>query len=279
MEVTAPEGQRKYARFVEAAAEAVVAFDFDGTLSPMVDDPDQAHIHEDASAALLDLAPHVKAFAIITGRPAAQAVSLGRLDELADALARIGRSLYVFGQYGNERWSSSHRVVDGPPPPPGLAAFTAALPAVLERAGAQDAYVEEKGIAVAVHTRRLPDPDAALARLTPELDALAAEHGLVPEPGKQVVEVRAEGMHKGLAVDTLIAETDAGAFAFFGDDLGDVDAFEAVARWGAEGHATLLVYSLAGEPNVLADLADVEVAGPDGVLDLLRQMAADAGRT
>lgn len=271
-------GEQKYAAIAAAAAETLVGLDFDGTLSPIVEDPAAARIHPDAASVLIALASRVKAVAIVTGRPAGQVVELGGLAAIADALGELGKELYVFGQYGNERWSGADRVVVGPPPPEGLAAFEAALPEVLAAHGAQDAYIEEKGLAVGVHTRRFPDPDGLAARLLPPLTELAGEHGLVIEPGKQVVEVRAPGMHKGHAIDTLISEVSPGAILFGGDDLGDIEAFEAVKAWGkTTGSPTLLVYSHAGpDRGPLADLADLEVQGPDGVLELLRGLTDGA---
>ena len=82
-------------------------------------------------------------------------------------------------------------------------------------------------------------------------------------------------MHKGTAVETLAHEQKAGAFVFVGDDLGDVDAFEAVRALRADGMATLLVCSGSEEENALVDLSDVLVHGPDGVLEFLRQLMAD----
>ncbi|MFE6507858.1 trehalose-phosphatase [Nocardioides sp. NPDC057767] len=271
-------GEQKYAAIAAAAAETLVGLDFDGTLSPIVEDPASARIHPDAASVLIALAARVKAVAIVTGRPAGQVVELGGLAAIADSFAELGKELYVFGQYGNERWSGSDRVVVGPPPPEGLGAFEAALPAVLAAHGAQDAYIEEKGLAVGVHTRRFPDPDAVTARLLPPLTELAAEHGLMIEPGKQVIEVRAPGMHKGHAIETLISVVEPGAILFGGDDLGDIEAFEAVKAWGkTTGSPTLLVYSEAGpDRGPLAGLADLEVAGPEGVLGLLLRLADDA---
>ena len=96
------------------------------------------------------------------------------------------------------------------------------------------------------------------------------------EPGRAVVEVRSAGMHKGRVVDTLVDELDAGGFLFAGDDLGDVEAFRAVADLRESGMATLLVCSASDEQSALVELADVVVDGPDGVLDLLRQLTDDA---
>ena len=276
MEFTSLDGERRYAELVRAAPGCVVGLDFDGTLSPIVDDPESAHIHPDASAVLVDLATQVAAVAVITGRPARQALDLGGLEEVGVAVADAGKELYVFGQYGNERWSSTNRRVISPRPPHGLATFERDLPRVLRAAGAAEAWVEDKGLAVAVHTRRVADPEGAMERLLGPLGDLAERYGLVVEPGRNVLEVRSPGMHKGIAVETLVTELDAGAFLFAGDDLGDIEAFEAVAALRERGLPTLLVCSASSEESALVALSDVVVKGPEGVLDLLRQLTSDA---
>jgi trehalose 6-phosphate phosphatase len=276
VDFTSVEGEQKYAAVVRAAAETVVGLDFDGTLSPIVDDPTQAHMHPDAREVLVELAEQVAAVAVITGRPARQALDLGGLEIVGNAVGDAGKELYLFGQYGNERWSSTRRRVVSPRPPSGLASFERELTRTLRRHDAGDAYVEDKGLAVAVHTRRLPDPDAAFERLLPALKELAAQHDLVVEPGRSVIEVRSPGMHKGVVVDLLVEELGAGGFVFAGDDLGDLEAFEAVAALAKEGTPTLLVCSASHEQSVLRSLADVVVAGPEGVLAFLREFAADA---
>jgi len=276
MEFTSEEGEQKYAALVRAAAETIVGLDFDGTLAPIVDDPEQAHIHPRAGEVLVELAAQVLAVAVITGRPARQALDLGGLESVGNAIGDAGKELYLFGQYGNERWSSTNRRVIGPRPPHGLATFIADLPRLLRRLGAEDAHIEEKGLAVAVHTRRLDDPDASYDDLLPALREEAGRHDLVVEPGKQVIEVRSAGMHKGIVVDRLVEELGAGGFVFIGDDLGDVEAFEAVATLGKNGLPTLLVCSADSEESALHSLSDVLVRGPEGVLDLLRQITRDA---
>jgi trehalose 6-phosphate phosphatase len=275
MQFVSPEGEQRYDALVAAAPGVIVALDFDGTLSPIVDDPAQAHIHPDAGEVLVALARKVLAIAVVTGRPARQVLDLGGLEEVGDAIAAAGKELYVFGQYGNERWSASQRTIVGPRPPQGLATFLRELPRTLRDAGAADAYVEEKGLAVAVHTRRLPDPEAAFERLLPLLKEQADAHDLVVEPGRNVVEVRSGGMDKGLVVDKLITQLDAKGFLFGGDDLGDVEAFETVAAYAAEGLPTLLVCSASDEQSALVPLSDVVVDGPAGVLELLGRLAAD----
>jgi trehalose 6-phosphate phosphatase len=276
MEFTSAEGEQKYAAFVRAARGAVVGLDFDGTLSPIVDDPDQAHIHPDAREVLVGLAGEVAAIAVITGRPARQVLALGGLEEVGDAVAEAGTQLLVFGQYGNERWSATQRRIVSPRPPAGLAAFLRDLPRALRECDAAGAYVEDKGLAHAVHTRRLPDPDGAFQRLLPRLRELAGRNGLVLEPGRNVIEVRAPGMDKGKAVERLAAEVEARGFLFAGDDLGDVEAFDAVGKLAKDGMPTLLVCSASTEESALVPLSDVVVHGPEGVLGFLRQLTEDA---
>ena len=55
-----------------------------------------------------------------------------------------------------------------------------------------------------------------------------------------MIEVRSPGMHKGLAVEHPGEELRPAAFLFAGDDLGDLEAFEAVADLRADGLPTLL---------------------------------------
>ena len=114
MEFTSSTAQQRYARLVESAAKTVVGLDFDGVLSPIVADPSQAFIHRDAPDVILELADRVLAVAVITGRPARQVLALGGLEEVGAALGDRGRELFVFGQYGNERWSSTDRRVISP---------------------------------------------------------------------------------------------------------------------------------------------------------------------
>jgi trehalose 6-phosphate phosphatase len=265
-------GADEYDAVVRAGRRLLVALDFDGTLSPIVDDPDVAHIHPDAGEVLDGLAAEVRTIAVITGRPARQVLALGGLDAVGDAIAEHDRELVVFGQYGNERWTSVQRRVISPKPPPGLSGLIRDLPRLLRGAGAQDAFIEEKGLAVAVHTRRLDDPVGAFDRLLPVLTAAADERRLAVEPGRLVIEIRAAGMDKGKSLRTLVSEFEAGAVVFVGDDLGDIPAFEAALDVRAQGLPALLVCSGSDEQQVLRDLVDVVVDGPDGVMQFLREL-------
>jgi trehalose 6-phosphate phosphatase len=244
---------------------ALVAADFDGTLSPIVTRPADARAHPGAVPALTALAGMVGTVAIITGRPAADAVRLGDLAAIP--------GLVVLGHYGGQRWQDG-RLADAPPAP-AVEEARAALPGLLREAGAPDGTrIEDKAHAVAVHTRGTADPEGALGRLRDPLGALAEQLGLAAEPGRLVIELRPPGMDKGAALTGLVSERAARSVLFCGDDLGDLPAFAAVRALRAGGIPGCAVASASAEsPRVAAD-ADLAVDGPPGVVELLTALAA-----
>ena len=256
---------------------ALICVDYDGTLAPIVEDPERAVAHPGVHQALLALVPQVRAVAVVTGRPVQQVLRLGDLESVADELAGRGR-IEVRGQYGAERWSSTTREVQVPDPPPELERLRERLPQLLGDAGLQDAHLEDKGLALALHARRMPHPEAATSALRELLAPVAHELGLRLEPGRAVVEVRAWGGDKGEAVERLVADLDPAAVLFAGDDLGDVAGFEAVERFRDAGGAGLLVCSGSEEERELVSRADVVVPGPQGVVALLATLALGSGR-
>ena len=257
-------GREGLAALVSEPAGALIASDFDGTLSPIVPDPASAHAHPGAISALKRLAGAVGTVAIITGRPVSQAVELGALADLP--------GLIVLGHYGWERWEEGR--VTAPEPPPGVAEARRGLPSLLRSAGAPEGTrTEDKGYALAVHTRGTTEPDRVLARLRGPLEELAGQAGLAVEPGRMVIELRPPGMDKGAALSGLAAERAATSVMFCGDDLGDLAAFAAVRALRAEGTPGLTVFSESPESAVPADQADLVVDGPDGIAALLEALA------
>ena len=253
---------------VSSPSQTLIATDFDGTLAPIVDDPEQAYADPDAVAALGRLGERVGAVAVITGRPVRMAVRLGRFHKAAGL-----HSLIVLGQYGVERWNAAENEYLLPPAPPQIKAVAGELPELLHSLDLAAARVEDKGRAIAVHTRSLPDPKAALAKLADPLRDLAARHGLALEPGKNVWEIRALGVDKGATLRAVVAETGARQVIFAGDDLGDLPAFQAVRDLATAGVVGLLVCSASAEEDALAELSDVIVDGPRGLAAWLNELA------
>lgn len=260
-----PAGRDALDAILRHPGRAVIALDFDGTLAPIVPDPEQARAHPDAVAALAALAPKVASVAVITGRPADVAVRYGGFAGVPGL-----EHLVVLGHYGAERWDAATGTVSTPPPHPGVAAVREELPGVLHGI---EAWTEDKGRAVAVHTRRANDPQAVFEALRGPLAELAARHGLIVEPGRMVLELRPPGMDKGVALRDYLQEVSAESVLYAGDDLGDLPAFATLEKLRTEGTPGLLVCSGSTEVTELSVRADLVVDGPSGVVALLATIA------
>jgi trehalose 6-phosphate phosphatase len=257
-------GRDGLAALLGEPGRALIALDFDGTLSPIVARATDARAHPQAAATLTRLAGQAGTLAIITGRPALSAVELGGFGDVP--------GLIVLGQYGRERWQAGQ--LTKPEASPEVAAARAELPAVLAAAGAAaGTWAEDKGDALAVHTRQTAAPEEEFQRLRGPLTDLAGRAGLLVEPGRLVIELRPPGADKGSALERLVTERAAAAVLFGGDDLGDIPAFQAVARLRATGTPGLAVCSGSAETTGLARYADLMVDGPGGIIALLSSLS------
>jgi trehalose 6-phosphate phosphatase len=261
-------GRSGLAALLGEPGRALIAVDFDGTLAPIVPDPEQARALPAAVQALRDLTPLVGTMAVLTGRPALTAVKYASLEEVP--------GIVVLGHYGRQRWQDGR--LESPPPPPGLAVARDRLPGLLaDVAAPEGTWIEDKDDALAVHTRQAADPAAALDLVRAPLLRLAAETGLLAEPGRLVIELRPDGPDKGIALTALAAERPRSAVMFCGDDVGDRPAFAAVRRLRSGGLPGLAVCSGSAEVTELAAEADLVVDGPESVAGLLAGIAAQVG--
>jgi trehalose 6-phosphate phosphatase len=253
---------------VAGPATAVIASDFDGVLSPLVEDPALSRPVEGGLDALARLARSVRQVAIVTGRPALVAT------ELSGVSGHPGLGeLVVLGHYGLERWEAATGKVTTEPVPAGVAAARGRLPGLLTEAGVPDAFVEDKESSLAVHTRRLEDPTGAFELLRGPLTALAEETELRLEPGNLVLELRPPGIDKGVAIRSLIESTGARSILYAGDDLGDLAAFRAIAEERENGLSAVLLATRSSNATELIEAADIVVDDPSGVVTVLTALS------
>jgi trehalose 6-phosphate phosphatase len=241
---------RELAPFTTAPERAGVFLDFDGTLSEIVRRPEEASAVRGAREVLERLSGRFAVVAFVTGRPADEVRA--RLDVEA---------VHVFGLYGMEEEPASSF---DPDVLPAVEAVAATIPG---------AWVERKAGSLAVHFREAPDPEGAERHLAEALGAIAAEHVLQVLPGKRVLEVTGGRPSKGAVVDRVARGRSLAAVLYAGDDVADLDAFDALDRLGP-GVSTLRVAVRGAEtPQGLLDRADVVVDGPAGLVGLLERLA------
>lgn len=235
---------------------AAVLCDFDGTLSPIVEDPASARPADGTAEALAALAGRFAVVAVISGRP----VSFLR--------AHLPGAVELVGLYGLE-WLRDGEPVDHPDAVVWRPVVERATAAALDELP-PDVLVEPKGLSLTLHYRTAPDRADEIERWAA---ARAAVDGLAVHGAKMSVE-----LHPPLAVDkgTTVRALAAGlrAVAFIGDDVGDLPAFAVLEDLRAAGVATAsIAVRSADAPREVLDRADVVVEGPAGALDVLRRLA------
>jgi len=194
----------------------LLAFDFDGTLAPIVARPEDARISQAVSARLRALGTRLP-LAIVTGRT------------VDDVRGRLGfEPRYIIGSHGAE----------DPLDPSASAGLTAVLAPVRQRLLARHAQlaaagvvIEDKGASLAMHYRLSRHREQALALIADLLSP--PDEAWRVFGGKMVVNiVPRDAPDKASAVRALVARCGAAGAVFAGDDINDEPVFEsAPAHW------------------------------------------------
>ncbi|MFG0325975.1 MAG: trehalose-phosphatase [Phycisphaerales bacterium JB037] len=191
----------------------LVATDYDGTLAPIVEDPDAAKPERESIVALRALAKlpqtHV---AVVSGRALADLASLSGLDG----------PVMLVGSHGSEFDHDFARSLTRD-----QTRLRKEIRASMERLAERDPGfgVEAKPASIAFHYRNA-DPGAAEAALDDLRRGPASWEGVQVKEGKKVVELSVVTTSKGEALDTIRSRVGASAVFFLGDDVTDEDAFE-----------------------------------------------------
>ncbi|MGK2350254.1 trehalose-phosphatase [Cutibacterium sp. V947] len=251
----------------------LLALDFDGTLAPIVDDPADSAMAEQSREAMSRMDGKLATMAIVTGRDVAAVRRMTAVDE-APGLEH----LVVLGQYGVERYDAASGALRDPEVPKSVRIAKRRLEQLAEELGQQDSRdrgcrIEDKGRAVALHTRRAADPAHALAAAVPRAREIAEELDLHCEDGRNIIELKSAMVTKAQALRELIDEVTPRVVIMCGDDLGDVPALKAISEWIAQGHPGARVVSYSDEQPSMADHADIICDQTEGVSAFLSALA------
>ncbi len=247
--------------------ETALLCDIDGTLAPIVEQPEDATVPVAARDVLAELSRRYLLVACVSGRRAADARRMVGVEELTYA-----------GNHGFELLEPGATELVADPAVGGRSGAAAAFVGALESADLDRGglMLEDKGAIQALHWRRASDPEAARALALSISDA-AQRAGLIPRWGRKVLELRpVSGIDKGSATAKLLRGCGARLALFGGDDATDLDAFQALSwllRSGRLEAAARIGVGSEEAPAGLAERTDVIVDGTEGFLDVLRYLA------
>ncbi|MAP63417.1 MAG: trehalose-phosphatase [Microbacterium sp.] len=243
-------------------AVLLVALDFDGTLSPLHDEPMQARMLPEARTALdaLRAAPRTTV-ALVSGR------SLGDLRVIAEH--DDTSSVWLAGSHGAEFWQ------------PGVGVHASAEDAVDEglrdtlrahaeeaTAGLEGVFIEPKTFGFGVHTRLATPEDAEKANGAVDAIVAAEAPHWRRRTGHNIVEYAFRHEGKDSAVAHLRELVGATGVLFAGDDVTDEDALASLGPddlgvhiGTRQTHASVSVPDIPSFAALLSRLAAERTAG------------------
>ncbi|MEV4344829.1 trehalose-phosphatase [Actinoplanes sp. NPDC049596] len=233
-------------------------FDFDGVLSPVTDDPDASQPVPSVLGVLERLATVVQRVAIVSARP------VSFLRSRFSSLERVD----LYGLYGLEVWHEGEVVTE-----PAALPWVPAMAELAEAAKTElpsDILVEYKRLSVALHYRTAPQHAQAVERWGHEQ---AESRGLRVQAGRMVVELKPPvDQDKGMVITEGVRE--AGCAWYFGDDMSDIKAFDALRAREAVDPSFFGVAVAVANPETGAEVssaADLTLDSPDAVAEFLAE--------
>lgn len=236
-----------------------IVSDMDGTLSHIVDKPDDAAVTPKNRELLAQLHEQLDLVALLSGRG------------VKDLAERVGLpQLTYVGNHGMDHWEDGKVIVA-----PEIAKFRPNLEeaiTALEAHLIDGMWIEDKQTTLSVHYRNTANPSDVAQAFESTADKVAKDNNLEAFAGRMIFEIRpAVKINKGVAFEHLITTHNLDAAMYIGDDTTDVDAF-IIAKHLRE---TDQCYSLAigvdsdDVPASVVENSDFMVSGVSGVEEFL----------
>ncbi len=243
------------AEFVSKGKIGVVS-DVDGTLSPIVDKPEDAIVLPQSKDALLSMQPKLALLAFVSGRAA------------KDIHGRVGINGAVYvGNHGMEQWQGDTVIVDTR-----VAKYRPNLEATMEAARPKlvdGMHIEDKGASASVHYRQTANPAQTAEQMLPVLEDVAKQHDIHVHSGKMVFELRPPvQVNKGTAFKSLIERYTLHAVIYLGDDVTDADALRVAGELREAGTCFALGMGVQHEgdtPELVTRYADLTASSVEDV--------------
>jgi trehalose 6-phosphate phosphatase len=233
--------------------------DVDGTLSPIVEDPDKAQVTSQNKKLLNELQQSLPLVAVVSGRAA------------PDVHDKVGVPGVVYvGNHGLERCVNGDVVVQ-----PEVTQYRPDLKAAMEELEPHmdtGIHLEDKKVTLSVHYRRAVNPQEAETMLSQIVERVADDHNLRFFKGRMVFELRPPiDADKGSAFHHLVSEYNLKAALYLGDDTTDVAALRRARQLRERGECDAwgIGVESPGMPQELGDYADFLIAGVPAVESFL----------
>jgi trehalose 6-phosphate phosphatase len=238
---------------IARAAECVLFFDFDGVVAPVGDDPNAVQPVPEVMAAIAGLAESVQRVVVVSARP---------VDFLRERFGHL-EEIDLYGLYGLEHSHGSGETNTEPAALP----WVPAMAELADRARAElpeGALVEYKRLSVALHYRTNP-------HLAEQVDAWgraeAERLGLRVQTGRMVIEIKPPvDRDKGMVIRDVASS--AGCAWYFGDDVSDIKAFDALRELEAADERFFGICVAVANPETGQDVAraaDLTIDSPQAL--------------
>lgn len=240
--------------------------DVDGTISPIVDEPDQAAILPGVRPLLEQLRDHLLVVGVISGRGA------------EDVRQRVGvPGLVYYGNHGFEKLYRGKVII-----PEAVMPYQSALAqaaAEVQQELLPGMMLEDKGVTLTIHYRQLAVSEEALSGFDKLITSLAARLGLTLSQGRKVYELRPPlKVDKGSAFASLVKDFNVQAAVYLGDDTTDAAVFEKAKRLRQAGSCRCYGIGVlsANTPAEVLEKSDYSAEGVEDVAEFLALMADSA---
>jgi trehalose 6-phosphate phosphatase len=263
-----PPGERDHSRLLapwrRSPQGAGIFFDFDGTLSEIVQIPSEARPLPGVPELLRNLSWKFKVVAVVSGRSA------------RELLEWLGPGVEIWGLHGAERTRGGEVVLSQR-----VAPYAPVMRRVADKAREDLAdlhihgvVLEDKGVMVGLHFRAARDVEEARAALNHIAQELASRFDLVTAAGRLAFELRPPiELSKAQVLRDRAAEAELAAAAYVGDDTVDLPAFDALDEMARSRTATLRIAVRSDEaPSELLERADIVLSGPGEVVSFFRAL-------
>ena len=237
--------------------------DMDGTLSEIVERPEDARVSRNVAGSLQVLAERLALVAVVTGRASA----------VAESTVGVPGLVYA-GNHGLERRENGLTRL-APEAEAHRERLSRLFDDLAKRFSAGGFMMEDKGGSFAVHYRHTFDTEASRQEVLDALESLAGD-SVKLVMGKMVVNVLPPVvLSKGTALSDLTRERRLTALISMGDDVTDVDAFKSARELSKIGEVEAVCVAVVGggAPDELVALADYTVENVAEVEEFLSWLA------